>query len=85
MAQKVAGGRKTVGIGDRVGLVHELEIGVGRHKILADSLDRPASRFWLASGLDQWGEHRADRVRENHARRCRILCHETADTGQRSA
>jgi hypothetical protein len=25
--------------------VHELEIGV--------------ARFWLASGLDQWGEHRA--------------------------
>ena len=85
MAKKVTRGGKTVRIGDRIGLLNETEIGIGRDKVLADSLNRPASRLAYPPTLDKLRKHRADRVREDHARRCRMLCHETADTGQRTA
>ena len=58
---------------------------IGRHKILADPLDRPASCFGQASTLDKRRKHRAGRVRENHAGRGRILCHEAPNTGHEDA
>ena len=65
--------------------MHELEIGVGRHEILADSFNCPASRFGLASGLDQGRQNRADRVGENYACLRRVLRHVASDTAQRAA
>jgi hypothetical protein len=65
--------------------VHELEIGVRRHEILADPFDCPASHLRLMSGFDQWSQYGPDRVGENHAGLRRLLRHVAPDAGQRPA
>jgi hypothetical protein len=71
-------------VGDRIRLRDEGEIGIGRHEILADTFDRPASDFGHSSGLDIGREDRAFGIGEDHRGVGRSPPHEAADPGQRS-
>ena len=85
LAQQLARRRKAFRIRDRIGLRHQSEIAVRRNEVLADALDRPAARLRHLSGLHVGGEHRADRIGENHRGLGRRLPHEPPDPGQRAA
>src|SRR6266852_4995766 len=84
-AQQLAGSLETVRIGDRVGARDQREVGIGRHEVLADAFDCPASRFDQSPGLDIRREHGARRVGQNHLGLGRTGLHAAADAGQRTA
>ena len=85
LAQQVARGAEAVRVGDRIGLVHELEVGVRRDEVFADAFDRPASDFRHVAGVDEGREHRTHRIGEDHPRLRRHRRHEAADAGERAA
>ena len=53
LAQQVARGGVAFLVGDRIGRLHQREIAIRRHEILADALDGPASGLDHLAGVDQ--------------------------------
>ena len=85
LGEQVARRRHAEAVRDRISLLHQRQVGVGRHEILADPFDRPASGLDHLAGLDQRRQHRADRIGEHHFGLRRILREEAAEPCQRAA